>query len=107
MAESENLLQKAFYLGVGIASYAVEKASNKFQELKQQAEKIAITPDFPQQLQKIADEMVNKGKITAEEARGFVDEIVQQSQNQAIKNDTSNPSSQPRPIEIITDDEDT
>ncbi|MGI0479641.1 phasin family protein [Geminocystis sp. CENA526] len=105
MAESENLLQKAFYLGVGIASYAVEKANDKFQELKQQAEKIAFTPDFPQQLQKMADDMVNKGKMTAEEARTFVDEMLKQ-QNQNLKNDTPNQPSQPRPIEIITDEDD-
>ncbi|WP_017294139.1 hypothetical protein [Geminocystis herdmanii] len=107
MANSENLLQKAFYLGVGIAGYAVEKANDKFQELKQQVEKIANTPDFPQQLQRMADDMVNKGKMTAEEARTFVDDMVKQSQNQTIKkNDTSSQSSQPRPIEIITDEED-
>lgn len=106
MAESENLLQKAFYLGVGIAGYAVEKANDKFQELKQQAEKIALTPDFTQQLQKMADDMVNKGKMTAEEARTFVDEMLKQAQNQNIKNETSNQSSQPRPIEIITDEDD-
>lgn len=106
MAESENLLQKAFYLGIGVASYAVEKANDTFQELKQQAEKIATTPDFPQQLQKVADDMVGKGKMTAEEARSFVDEIVKQSQNKTMKNNTSNQSSSPRPIEIITDEED-
>lgn len=105
MADSENLLQKAFYLGVGIASYAVEKANDKFQELKQQAEKIALTPDFPQQLQKIADDMVSKGKMSAEEARNFVDEMVKQSKLQGVKNDDSNPPSQPRTIEIVTDDE--
>lgn len=105
MANSENLLQKAFYLGVGIASYAVEKANDKFQELKQQAEKIALTPDFPQQLQKMTDDMVNKGKMSAEEARNFVDEMVKQSKIQGIKNDDANTPSQPRTIEIVTDDE--
>jgi len=107
MTESENLLQKAFYLGVGIASYAVEKASDKFQELKQQAEKIALTPDFPQQLQKMADDMVNKGKMTAEEARGFVDEMLKKSASQVIDKDADaeKKSAQPRTIEIITDDD--
>lgn len=103
MADSENLLQKAFYLGVGIASYAVEKANDKFQELKQQAQKIALTPDFPQQLQKMTDDMVSKGKMSAEEARNFVDEMLKQSQG--LKNNDSNPPSQPRTIEIITDDD--
>lgn len=105
MANSENLLQKAFYLGVGIASYAVEKANDKFQELKQQAEKIALTPDFPQQLQKMADDMVSKGKMNAEEARNFVDEMVKQPKSQGVKNDDCNPPSPPRTIEIVTDDD--
>ncbi|BAQ60219.1 hypothetical protein GM3708_625 [Geminocystis sp. NIES-3708] len=105
MADSENLLQKAFYLGVGIASYAVEKANDKFQELKQQAEKIALTPDFPQQLQKIADDMVSKGKMSAEEARNFVDEMLKQSQSQDTKKDNPDSPPQPRTIEIVTDDE--
>ncbi|MBL1209640.1 hypothetical protein [Geminocystis sp. GBBB08] len=105
MADSENLFQKAFYLGVGIASYAVEKANDKFQELRQQAQKIALTPDFPQQLQKMADDMVNKGKMSAEEARNFVDEILKQSQSQNIKNENTNPPSQPRTIEIVTEDD--
>ncbi len=105
MTDSENLLQKAFYLGVGIASYAVEKANDKFQELKQQAGKIVLTPDFPQQLQKIADDMVNKGKMSAEEARHFVDEILKQSQTQRVGNDDPNAPHEPRTIEIVTDDE--
>jgi polyhydroxyalkanoate synthesis regulator phasin len=105
MADSENLLQKAFYLGVGIANYAVEKVNDQFQELRQQAEKIIQTPDFPQQLQKIADDMVIRGKMNAEEARNFVDEMIAKQQSQEIKNDNSSVPSQPRTIEIVTDED--
>jgi polyhydroxyalkanoate synthesis regulator phasin len=103
MAESENLLQKAFYLGVGLAGLAVEKANDKLNELKQQAEAIASTPNFPQKLQEMADEMVNKGKINTEEARKFVEEMLQQ---QTSSNNIADQSSAPRKIEIIVDDED-
>lgn len=103
MAESENLLQKAFYLGVGLAGFAVEKANDKLNELKQQAETIVSTPNFPQKLQEMADEMVNKGKINTEEARKFVEEILQQ---QTSSNNIADESSVPRQIEIIVDDDD-
>ena len=103
MAESENLLQKAFYLGVGIAGFAVEKASDTLQELKQQAEAFTSYPNFPQKLQEIADEMVNKGKMNTEEARKFVEEMLQK---QTSSSNISDESSAPRTIEIIVDDED-
>lgn len=102
MAESENLLQKAFYLGVGIAGFAVEKASDTLQELKQQAETITSYPNFPQKLQEMADEMVNKGKMNTEDARKFVEEILQQH---SPSSNISEESSAPRTIEIIVDDE--
>ena len=102
MAESENLLQKAFYLGVGIAGFAVEKANDTLQELKQQAEAITSYPNFPQKLQEIADEMVSKGKMNTEEARKFVEEMLQK---QTSDSNISNESSAPRTIEIIVDDD--
>lgn len=107
MSEEENFFTKAFYLGVGIASYAAEKAGDAFKELKQQADKIAIDQDFPLKLQKIADDMVQKGKMTAEDAKGFVDDMVKQAQLQS-QNDipTEEKTRKPRTIEIITDDDD-
>lgn len=105
MFESENILKKAFYLGVGIASYAAEKASDTLQELKQQAEKINLNQDFPLQLQKLADDMVNKGKITTEEARTFVDEMMKQAQQNPQKTSEED-QRKPRPIEIIMEDDD-
>lgn len=105
MFESENILKKAFYLGVGIASYAAEKASDTLQELKQQAEKFNLNQDFPLQLQKLADDMVNKGKITTEEARTFVDEMMKQAQQNPQKTSEED-QRKPRPIEIIMEDDD-
>lgn len=106
MAESENILQKAFYLGVGMAGYALEKANDKFQEFTEQVEQMAKNENFSQQIQQIADEMANKGKISAEEARNFVEKMMKQVQppiNQTPKNSDS--PSKPRTIEIISDDD--
>lgn len=86
-----DLVQKAFYLGVGIASYAGEKAGSTLGELRSQA-------------QKIADEMVARGEMTTEEAKRLVDEMVnraQQTQSEA----PPAPPTEPRRIEILSDDE--
>lgn len=85
-------VKKAFYLGVGLVSLAGEKASGTIGELRQQA-------------QKLADEMVERGEITAEEARKLVDEMMAKAQQQVPPKSTKNTNpSEPRRIEI--DDED-
>ncbi|MBI4782840.1 MAG: phasin family protein [Oscillatoriophycideae cyanobacterium NC_groundwater_1537_Pr4_S-0.65um_50_18] len=89
MANFGDLVQKAFYLGVGVASYAAEKAGTTLGELRSQA-------------QKIADEMVARGEMTAEEAKHMVDEMVNRAQNEAAASD--NPSPEPRRIEILDDE---
>ena len=104
MPEQENIFQKAFYLGVGIASYAAEKAGDRLQELRQQAQKLAINQDFPQQLQELVDDMVTKGKITTEEARKFVDEISSLAHAKP-QTTVQKEHREPRPIEIITEEE--
>lgn len=88
MAGFGDVIQKAFYLGVGAASLAAEKAN----ELRKQASKLA-------------DEMVERGEMNAEEARKFVDEMVKNAQ---IKGDQSSPPDshkEPRRIEIIDEEE--
>jgi polyhydroxyalkanoate synthesis regulator phasin len=85
-----DLVQKAFYLGVGIASFAGEKAGLTFAELRSQA-------------QKLADEMVARGEMTTEEAKRMVDEMVSKAQ-QAPK--AAEPPREPRRIEILDDDDD-
>ncbi|MEM7771189.1 MAG: hypothetical protein AAF327_11850 [Cyanobacteria bacterium P01_A01_bin.37] len=90
-----DLVQKAFYLGVGMASYAGERAGKTMGELRSQA-------------QKIADEMVARGEMTTEEARRMVEEMVNRAQKTGdtiIDITAEDTSREPRPIEITDDDE--
>lgn len=89
-----DLVQKAVYLGIGVASYAGEKAGEKLSELRVQ-------------VQKLADEMVDRGEMTAEEGRRFVDEMVSRAQqNPTVEPSTKKPT-EPRKIEILDDEEPT
>lgn len=89
----ENIAKKAFYLGVGLANFAAEQANEKLQELKVQG-------------QKLADEMVARGEMTTEEARKFVDDLIQQAQQNTVEpSKQQNEPKQPRRIEILSDDE--
>ena len=115
MKESDNFFQKAFYAGIGVAGFAIEKANDNLQELKKQVESIANYPDFPLKLQEVADEMVERGKMNAEQARNFVDEMMKQATNSSttennalFKNNDSDSkdNNSPRTIEIILDDDD-
>ena len=86
-----DIAKKAFYLGVGLASYASEKAGGTLAELRSQA-------------QKLADEMVAKGEMNAEEARKFVEDMMKQAQQPASHESgetTARPES--RRIEILDD----
>jgi len=91
-----DIVQKAFYLGVGLASYASEKAGGKLSELRSQA-------------QKLADEMVARGEMNAEEAKKFVEDMMQKAgQNvEAGSTQTNTSPAEPRRIEILSDDETT
>ncbi|MEO0770528.1 MAG: hypothetical protein AAFY72_14065 [Cyanobacteria bacterium J06649_4] len=96
MAGFGNLVQKAFYLGVGIASLAGEKAGGALGELKGQA-------------QKLVDELVERGEITAEEAQTMMNEMVERAQAASVidAEATSSPSEPdgPRQIQILDDSE--
>ncbi|MEH2236412.1 phasin family protein [Nostoc sp.] len=89
-----DIVQRAFYLGVGLASYAGEKAGGKLAQVRSQ-------------VQKLADEMVAKGEMNTEEARRFVEDMMKQAQQTQASAETSQktPSSEPRRIEILEDDE--
>jgi polyhydroxyalkanoate synthesis regulator phasin len=87
-----DLVQKAVYLGIGVASYAGEKAGDKLGELRDQ-------------MQKMADEMVERGEMTADEAKKFVDETVKKAQQPGTATPPSSNPAPPRPIEI-TDETD-
>ncbi|MEY3334571.1 MAG: hypothetical protein RLZZ176_2874 [Cyanobacteriota bacterium] len=85
-----DIVQKAFYLGVGLASYAGEKAGGKLAELRSQ-------------VQKLADEMVAKGEMNTEEARHFVEDMMKQAQQQQTSGQSPQKTapSEPRRIEIL------
>ena len=95
-----DLVQKAVYIGIGAASYAGEKAGSKLNE-------------FSGQLQKLAEEMVERGEMTTDEARRYVDEKMKTAQQefenlsqqaqQAQK--TQDKPKEPRRIEIVDEDE--
>ncbi len=98
MAGLGDIVQKAFYLGVGIAASASEQAGEKISGLREQA-------------QKLADEMVAKGEITTEQARKLVNETIESAQqpnlNQSEQTNTERPTKdrEPRRIEIVSDGE--
>lgn len=88
MAGFGDLVKKAFYLGVGVASYAGEKAGDTLKDLREQT-------------QGIVNELVARGEITAEEAQRLVNEMVNRAQDAATPPSENLP--QPRPIEILDD----
>lgn len=87
-----NIVQKAFYLGVGLASYASEKAGGTLAELRVQA-------------QKLADELVERGELTTDEARKLVDDLMQQAQQQPANPSNNAPAAEPRRIEIVSEED--
>jgi polyhydroxyalkanoate synthesis regulator phasin len=68
-----DIVQKAFYLGIGIASYAGEKAGGKLAEVRSQ-------------VQKLADEMVARGEMTTDEGRRFVEDMMKPKSHQKSRN---------------------
>jgi polyhydroxyalkanoate synthesis regulator phasin len=92
-----DLVQKAVYIGIGAASYAGEKAGSKLNE-------------FSGQLQKLAEEMVERGEMTTDEARRYVDEKMKMAQQefenlaQQAQKPEDKPK-EPRRIEIVDEDE--
>ncbi len=92
MARFEDIAKKAFYMGVGFASYAQEKANDTVKDLRVQA-------------QKLADEMAERGEMSTEEARKFVDDLVEQAQHETVSNSEQSTRQEPRRIEIVDEDE--
>lgn len=85
--------RKAVYLGVGLASYAGEKASDRLSALAQEA-------------QKKADELVKRGELTTEEARRFVEDILEKAQVNPSQPTPPNSPKVPKTIDIVVDEDD-
>lgn len=90
-----DIVKKAIYLGVGLASYAGERAGGTIAELRSQ-------------FQKLADEMVARGEMTTDEARRFVEDMMKQAQQSPPTSgataDKTSPS-EPRRIEILEEED--
>ncbi|MGF1566841.1 MAG: phasin family protein [Nodosilinea sp.] len=86
MAGFGDLVKKAFYVGVGVASYAGEKAGDTLKDLREQT-------------QTIVNELVARGEMTAEEAQRLVNDMVNHAQ--ATASDPVDTSPEPRRIEIL------
>jgi len=83
-----NIVQKAFYLGMGLASVAGEKAGTTLNELRTQATKLA-------------EELVEKGEMSTDEAKKFVDDLIRQSQKSSDQNQIKTAeNTSPRSINI-------
>lgn len=85
------IVQKAFYLGLGLASLASEKAGSTLTEIRNQATKLA-------------DDLVERGEMTSEEARKFVDDLIEKAQQPQEKIDGRSAQA-PRSIEILNDED--
>ncbi len=94
MAGFGDLVQKAFYLGVGAASYAGEKAGGTLKDLQKQT-------------RAVVNELVERGELTADEAQQLFNKMMQQAQESATTVSSEPPSEEPRRIEIVDDTEDT
>lgn len=87
------IIQRAVYLGVGLASFAGEKANQKLTELRTEA-------------QKLADEMVKRGEMTTEEGRKFVEDMMNKAmQERAVDSSPETRPNEPRRIEILSEDD--
>lgn len=93
MAGFGDLVQKAFYLGVGAASYAGEKAGNTLKDLRAQT-------------QTVVNELVERGELTAEEAQQLMNKMMQRAEEtvQAASASPETSRDEPRRIEILDDD---
>ncbi|NES88774.1 MULTISPECIES: phasin family protein [Okeania] len=87
------IIQRAVYLGVGLASYAGEKANQKLNELRTET-------------QKLADEMVKRGEMTTEEGRKFVEDMMNKAmQKPTVESSPETGPREPRRIEILSEDD--
>ncbi|NCJ05035.1 hypothetical protein GS597_00570 [Synechococcales cyanobacterium C] len=90
MSSLPDLFQKAFYLGVGLASYTGEQVNRQMSELRSQA-------------QTLADDMIRRGEMTTEQANQWLETVLQQTQTSPSP--PSKTPDRPQVIEIETLDD--
>lgn len=91
MADFSDLVKKAFYLGVGAVSYAGEQANEQLAGLQKRA-------------QALADEMIQRGEMTTEEARQWLDSLSNQDSTTPPSSDAY--SGEPQVIDVQIEDDD-
>ncbi|MFM7470275.1 MAG: phasin family protein [Nodosilinea sp.] len=94
MAGFTDLVKKTFYLGVGAAAYAGEKATHTLKDLQKLRHSLK---DLQQQAQTLVNDLVERGEITAEEAQRLVNQMVNRSSGESGQ---APASEEPRTIEI-------
>ncbi|WP_299485846.1 hypothetical protein [Acaryochloris sp. IP29b_bin.137] len=90
MNDLPDFVKKAFYLGVGVASYAGEQAGQKVAEIQERA-------------QQLADEMIKRGEMSTEEANRWLTQF-NSTPTQVSVEEAPYPD-QPQAIELITEEE--
>lgn len=118
MASLSDVMKKALYLGVGIASYTGSKAADTVAEVRNKTKDLA--EDLMRQgemtreeVRNLMEDLLKQGEMTTEEARRMVEEIINQAQQTVeaeladlkAKTEAAEPPREPRPIEIDTDDD--
>ena len=93
MAGFGDLVQKAFYLGMGAASYAGERAGSTLKDLREQT-------------QTVVNELVERGELSAEEAQQLINKMMQRAQ-ESVTTTAAVSQDEHRRIEIVDDDETT
>ncbi len=91
MNDLPDFVKKAFYLGVGVASYAGEQAGNKVAEIQERA-------------QQLADEMIRRGEMNTEEANRWLNQF-SDTPTQVSVEEVPYPD-EPQTIELVTGEED-
>ncbi|NJK63999.1 MAG: hypothetical protein HC921_16135 [Synechococcaceae cyanobacterium SM2_3_1] len=88
--------QKAFYFGMGLANMAADKAAAVANQAPTQL------AELRKQAQQLVNELVERGAMNADEARTFMDTVVN---NRASSKEEGTSASGPRPIRIDDMDE--
>lgn len=91
MSTVTDLLQKAVYLGIGLASYVPELTKSE------------NLSDLSDRVQKLVDDLVARGEMTTEEAKQAVEELVRQAQGGGSPS-ADYPPSIPQPIQITVEE---
>ncbi len=96
-----DIARKALYFGIGLASMAADKASSVASGASGQL------AELRNQAKQLTDELVARGVMSAEDARTFMETVVNRSAEPDLSSSSSTPSSRTEPRKIRIDDDGT